>query len=93
MTWTVPKQLLALVPEVQALHNRQKNEFGNDTGTTFTDSGDGANRKLLASSLQTRATALVANCPQDGRANEVAWRMRYMGYALSGFPGDTGKAG
>jgi hypothetical protein len=96
MTWTYPKFLRNLLPDVQALDSRFVSEFGSDTGFAFGagDSGDGPARIVLVTSLNARATALVPVCPTDGRANEIAWRMnRWGAFKVSGYPGDTGRAG
>jgi hypothetical protein len=88
MTWTYPKHLNNLLPDVQRFHAQTVA----DTGATLHDSGNGPALKAVGTSLNARATALVAVNPTDGRANEIAWRLNQItAYKITGYPGDTGK--
>lgn len=65
-----------------------------DTGANLHNSGSGPDLKLVGTSLNARATALVPTNPSDGRANEIAWRLNQItAYKITGYPGDTGKQG
>ena len=94
MTGAIPRGLSHLLRDVQSFHSTFVNTFGSDSGSEFHDSGAGPERKAVGASLNARATALVPNCPRDGRANEISWRLNTItAYKVSGYPGDTGREG
>lgn len=89
------RQLMDYRADVRALWLRWRDEFNSDSGATFTDSGDGANRKVLAASLQARGATFVQHSPNDGRANSAFIECAQMGAStvVSSAVTDTGKAG
>jgi hypothetical protein len=89
------RQLMDYRAQVRALWLRWRDEFASDSGATFTDSGDGANRKLTAASLQARGATFRPLSPNDGRANQAFIECAQMGAStvVSGAVTDTGKAG
>jgi hypothetical protein len=89
------RQLMDYRAQVRALWLRWRDEFNSDCGATFTDSGDGTARKILAASLQSRGATFVPHSPNDGRANSAFIECAQMGAStvVSGAVTDTGKQG
>jgi hypothetical protein len=90
------RQLSDFRSQVRELWLRWRDEFSSDSGATFTDSGDGANRKVTAASLQSRGgnAVFLAQSPREGRANSAYIELAQMGAStvVSGAITDTGKA-
>lgn len=93
-----PKELLKLRAEVGSYYQSfvasiASGGGGSDTGAFLHNSGSGPVRKLELPKLAATAASNAAGNAIDGRFNAAAIELRLMGNAVSGFPGDTGKAG